>query len=111
MLKKLCLVALLALTGGLVSAKTVLIDVRTPEEYAAGHLEGALNIDHQLIGQRIGMAGVSKDDEVQLYCRSGRRSALAVQTLGSLGYRKLIDLGSMETARAKLCAAKGNKAC
>ena len=76
--------ALLALSCLGASAKTVLIDVRTADEFAAGHLDGALNIDHQVIAQRIGMAGVAKDDEVILYCRSGRRSAVSL-TPRSLG--------------------------
>lgn len=101
-MKQILLATLLALACAGASAKTVLIDVRTPEEFATGHLEGALNIDHQVISQRIGMAGVGKDDEVILYCRSGRRSALALETLKGMGYRKLQNYGSMDEARKKL---------
>ncbi|MDP5239294.1 rhodanese-like domain-containing protein [Uliginosibacterium sp. 31-16] len=101
-MKHILLTALLGLACAGASAKTVLIDVRTPEEFAAGHLEGALNIDHQVISQRIGMAGVSKDDEVILYCRSGRRSALALESLKGLGYKKLQNYGSMDEARKRL---------
>jgi len=111
MLKQILAIALLGLACAGVSAKTVLIDVRTPEEYAAGHLDGAINIDHQVIGQRIGMAGVAKDDEVILYCRSGRRSGIAAETLSGLGYKKVLNFGGMEEARKKLCSASKNKAC
>ena len=83
-------------------AKTVLIDVRTPEEFAAGHIDGAINIDHQVIAQRIGMAGVAKDDEIILYCRSGRRSTLALDSLVGLGYKKVQNYGGMEDARKRL---------
>ena len=89
----------------------VVIDVRTPEEYAAGHLDGAINIDHQVIGQRIGMAGVAKDDEVILYCRSGRRSGIAPEVLQGMGYKKVHNFGGMEDARKKLCSANKSKAC
>ncbi|MBK9218112.1 MAG: rhodanese-like domain-containing protein [Uliginosibacterium sp.] len=86
-MKRILLPALLALSCLGANAKTVVIDVRTADEFAAGHLDGALNIDHQVIAQRIGMAGVAKDDEVILYCRSGRRSAIAAETLKGMGFQ------------------------
>lgn len=103
-MKKTLLTALLTLACAHASARTVLIDVRTPEEFASGHLSGALNIDHQLIRQRIALAGVAKEDEVILYCRSGRRSAIAASTLQALGYKKVLDYGSQEQARQRLQA-------
>lgn len=102
MFKHVITAVLLALSCAAVSAKTVLIDVRTPEEFAAGHLEGALNIDHSVIDKRIGMTGVGKEDEVILYCRSGRRSAIALNSLKGMGYKKLLDYGGIEDARKKL---------
>lgn len=109
---KIIAVVLLGLSCSLAVAKTVLIDVRTPEEFAAGHIEGALNIDYQVIGQRIGMAGVAKDDEVVLYCRSGRRSSIALETLKGMGYKKLQNYGGMEDARKKICSTgQKNKGC
>lgn len=101
-MKRILLLALLTLSCFSAAAKTVVIDVRTAEEFAAGHIEGALNIDHQVIGQRIGMTGVAKEDEVILYCRSGRRSAIAADTLKGLGFKHLKDYGGMEDARKKL---------
>lgn len=103
---KIIFAALLGLACNSAFARTVLIDVRTAEEFASGHLNGALNIDHQVIGQRIGMAGVAKDDEVILYCRSGRRSAIAANALQSLGYRKVLDFGGQEQARQRLQTRK-----
>jgi len=88
------------------SAKTVLIDVRTTEEFAAGHLDGALNIDYQVIAQRIGNAGVAKDDEVILYCRSGHRASIALETLKGMGYQHVLNYGGMEEARKKLMPSK-----
>jgi len=102
MLKKTFVLAALSLICAGASAKTVLIDVRTPEEFATGHLEGALNIDHSVIDKRIGMAGVGKDDEVILYCRSGRRSSLALDTITGMGYKKVLNYGGIEDARKKL---------
>ena len=43
------------------AAKNVVIDVRTPQEYAGGHIAGALNIDHSVIAQEISKAKVAKD--------------------------------------------------
>lgn len=94
--------AVLALAALDASAKTVLIDVRTAEEFAAGHLEGALNIDYQVIAQRIGGSGVAKDDEVILYCRSGHRASIALETLKGMGYQHVLNYGGMEEARQKV---------
>lgn len=101
-MKAVLMAIFLAAACGASWAKTVVIDVRTPEEFASGHIEGALNIDHQVIAQRIGMSGVSKDDDVILYCRSGRRSGLALEALKGLGYKQVKNYGSMDEARQKL---------
>jgi phage shock protein E len=76
--------------------KAVWIDVRTAEEFAQGHLEGAVNIPHDEIGKRIAKLVPDKNAEIHLYCRSGRRSGLARQTLIDLGYTKVINDGAYE---------------
>lgn len=101
-MKSVLLAALLTLASAGAFAKTVVIDVRTPQEYSAGHIPGALNIEYQAIGQRIGMAGVAKEDEVIVYCRSGRRSGIALDTLQGLGYKKVANYGGIDAARSKL---------
>ena len=53
----------------------VLLDVRSPEEFASGHLRGALNIPHDRIAEEIAAAVPDKTAQVILYCRSGRRAA------------------------------------
>jgi len=83
-------------------SKDVLIDVRTPQEFAQGHIAGAINIDHSVIAQEIAKAKVSKDDNVILYCRSGRRSEIALNTLHKMGYRKAQNYGSMDAANKRL---------
>lgn len=83
-------------------AKDVVIDVRTPQEYAGGHIDGAINIDHSVIAQEIGKAKVAKDDNVILYCRSGRRSEIALETLHKLGYSKAQNYGSIDEAAKRL---------
>jgi len=80
----------------LVAQGAPLIDVRTPGEFAAGHVTGAVNIPVDEVGRRLGeiasLAGADKT--VVLYCRSGRRSAAAAETLRAQGYRA-IDIGPM----------------
>lgn len=83
-------------------AKDVIIDVRTAQEFAAGHVEGAINIEHGNIAQQITKAGVTKDDKVMLYCQSGRRSGIALDTLKGLGFSKAENVGGIEQARKTL---------
>ena len=65
-----------------------LLDVRTPQEYAEGHIEGALNINVQSDDfQQMAGKELSKDSTILVYCRSGRRSMDAAGILTRLGYR------------------------
>jgi len=66
------------------------IDVRTPQEYEAGHVPGALNIPFDEIRQRASEVGAA-DAPVVLYCRSGRRSAIAAEGLRGLGFTRVYD--------------------
>lgn len=76
-------------------APVLVLDVRTPEEFAAGHVPGAVNIPYDLVDERL--SEIPKTDEVVLYCRSGRRAALAAETLSAAGYTKLAHLtGDMQ---------------
>lgn len=76
-----------------ISAKQItVIDVRTPAEFATGHVPGAINIPHDQIGQRLQDIPASKDQPLLLYCRSGRRSLLAEKTLSNAGYNNLYHL-------------------
>jgi len=68
----------------------VFIDVRTPEEYAEGHIEGAVLIPVQQLAERI--SEVPKDVQVYLYCHSGRRSANAASMLAKAGYTNIENL-------------------
>lgn len=70
----------------------VVLDVRTPEEFAAGHVPGARNVSHDQIAARLAELSGLKDRQVVLYCRSGRRSALAGDVLQRAGFSKLLHL-------------------
>ncbi|WP_342244477.1 rhodanese-like domain-containing protein [Pseudomonas sp. OTU5201] len=71
----------------------ILIDVRTPEEVAEGTLSGARNIGYEDIGQRIAEVAPDKNTPIVLYCRSGRRSSVAQDSLQELGYSRVINGG------------------
>lgn len=73
----------------------ILIDVRTAEEYNSKHLEKAINIDYQEIGDKILSKVKNKDDKIIVYCQSGNRSAKAASTLKEKGYKNIYDLGSI----------------
>lgn len=72
----------------------LLIDVRTPEEFAAGHTKSATNLPLDNI-QSGKSPQVAKDNPIYLYCRSGNRSAVAKQLLNRQGFSQVIDLGGL----------------
>ena len=76
------------------------IDVRTPEEFREGHVEGAHNIEYQDIIAGVKTLGVAPSDRVYLYCRSGRRSGAALESMKSEGYTQAINLGGLSDAEA-----------
>lgn len=80
------------------------VDVRTPDEYAGGHVLGALNITPQEISERIGSIAPNKNTSIHLYCRSGRRAEVARQTLLSLGYTDVINHGGYQDVLNELSA-------
>ena len=70
----------------------VVLDVRTPAEYAAGHVPGARNISHDLLSSRLAELAPLREKQVVLYCRSGRRTLLAADVLHSAGFTRLAHL-------------------
>lgn len=77
---------------------TAVIDVRTVEEFNAGHLEGALNIPVE-IGDFAGtISELDPEGNYLVYCRTGRRSGLAIEQMTQLGFKNLSNLGSLENA-------------
>jgi phage shock protein E len=78
----------------LVQAGALLLDVRSPEEFAAGHIAGAMNLPVQQLEQRRDDLG-SRERPVVVYCRSGARSAQATSLLRGAGFAQVHDLGAM----------------
>lgn len=78
-----------------------LVDVRTPEEFSAGYIPGAININLQELQQKL--SRIPTDKPVIVYCRSGNRSAFAANILKQAGYTEVYDLGGIiEWARQGL---------
>ena len=77
------------------SAIDVVIDVRTPMEYAAGHVEGALNLDVESGLFESSLESLDKEATYLVYCRSGRRSAIAAEIMREKGF-EVFDAGSLQ---------------
>ncbi len=74
----------------------VLLDVRNADEYAGGHIPKAILLPYDAINRESAAKAIpSKETAVVVYCRSGRRSAIAAERLGELGYLKVYDLGGI----------------
>lgn len=77
------------------AAGTVIYDVRTAEEYAAGHVANATSLPLQSI-QAGSLPAVEKEAPIAVYCRSGNRSAQAATLLQQAGYSNVTDLGGLD---------------
>lgn len=75
-------------------SNTVLIDVRTKEEYAEGHIPGSINIELDEIEKIVDIIK-DKNSHIYLYCRSGHRSGIALNKVKELGYRDLTNIGGI----------------
>ena len=78
----------------LVDGGALLLDVRTPGEFASGHIDGAVNIPVQELAGRLGELD-DKQRDIVVYCRSGSRSAQAKRLLAAEGYASVHDLGGI----------------
>ncbi len=72
---------------------TVVLDVRTPQEYAAGHLEGARLLDISAADFATRLGALDRKAPYAVYCRSGNRSATALATMRQLGFTTAYHLG------------------
>jgi rhodanese-related sulfurtransferase len=81
-----------AYAAAIENKKVTLIDVRTPEEFAAGHLPGAININvnHSDFVNQI--QAYNKKQPIYIYCQSGKRSSKASEMMKELGFKEIIDL-------------------
>ena len=70
----------------------LLIDVRTPGEYASGHIENSINIDYRSDDFKELIAKLDTNQEVYVYCKVGGRSARSAKAMEEMGFKKVYDL-------------------
>ena len=73
----------------------IILDVRRPDEYAAGHIPNAINVPNETIGTSEIPELPDKDQLIMVYCRSGRRSKEASEKLLKLGYTNIVEFGGI----------------
>ena len=73
----------------------IILDVRRPDEYAAGHISNAINVPNETIGTSEIAELPDKDQLIMVYCRSGRRSKEASEKLVKLGYTNIVEFGGI----------------
>lgn len=75
--------------------KATPVDVRQPDEFAGGHVAGAINLPLEEIEARAAQVLPNRAAPLVVYCRSGVRSAMAAVKLESMGYTALLDMGGV----------------
>ena len=75
----------------------IILDVRTPEEFADKHIPGAVNIPNESIGTEEIPELPDKDQLILVYCRSGNRSKQASEKLAALGYTNVVEFGGINS--------------
>ena len=73
----------------------IILDVRRPDEFAAGHIPNAINVPNETIGTDEIPELPNKDQLIMVYCRSGRRSKEASEKLVKLGYTNIVEFGGI----------------
>ena len=73
----------------------IILDVRRPDEYAKGHIPGAINVPNEEIGTAEISELPNKSQLILVYCRSGRRSKEASEKLVKLGYTNIVEFGGI----------------
>ena len=83
------------------AAGTVLLDVRTPQEYREGHIPGSQNVPLQQL-DKVEEVTENKDTVLYVYCRSGARSRQAVSLLQAMGYTNVHNIGGIAAYSGKV---------
>ena len=80
----------------------IILDVRRPDEFAAGHIPNAINVPNESIGTNEIPELPDKDQLIMVYCRSGRRSKEAAEKLVKLGYTNIVEFGGILDWKGKI---------
>lgn len=73
----------------------IILDVRRTDEFAGGHIPGAINVANESIGAEAPTELPDRDQVIYVYCRSGNRSKQASEKLAALGYKNIIEFGGI----------------
>ncbi len=73
----------------------IILDVRTPGEFAAGHIPGAINVPNESIAEQEPSKLPDKNQLILVYCRSGSRSKRASEKLAKIGYTNIVEFGGI----------------
>lgn len=85
----------------------LILDVRTPEEYAERHIPGAVNLPNETIGTEAPPQLPDKEQLLLIYCRSGNRSKQAAGKLAALGYTNVVEFGGINDWPGETVAGEG----
>ena len=80
----------------------IILDVRRPDEYAGGHIPGAINVPNEEIGTAEIAELPDKSQLILVYCRSGRRSKEAAGKLAKLGYTNIVEFGGIQDYKGEI---------
>ena len=83
----------------------IILDVRRPDEFAAGHIPNAINVANETIGTTEIPELPHKDQLIMVYCRSGRRSKEAAEKLVKLGYTNIVEFGGILDWKGEIVTA------
>ena len=87
----------------------VVVDVRTQEEYDAGHIPGALLIPNESIGTEPPEELPDRNQIILIYCRSGNRSKQAAEKLAAMGYTNVYEFGGINTWTGEIVTENSKK--
>ena len=80
----------------------IILDVRRPDEYAEGHIPGAINVPNEEIATAEISELPDKSQMILVYCRSGRRSKEASEKLVKLGYTNIVEFGGIQDYKGEI---------
>lgn len=89
----------------------IILDVRTPEEFAEKHIPNAINVPNETIGTDEISQLPDKDQLIMVYCRSGRRSKEAAEKLTALGYTNIVEFGGIIDWKGETVSEKWLSRC
>lgn len=80
----------------------LIVDVRRPDEFAAGHIRGAVNVPNEGIADEMPAELPDKDQVLLIYCRTGNRSKEASKKLSEMGYTNIYEFGGIDTWKGEI---------